>query len=239
MSTCLREKVKLGVSKRTDFPLQRRKAALLVIDVQTYCCDGNSTYYKEESLPRMLSNIETLLAKFRELRDHDEIVSPPDGVNTNRNGCEVIFTAIQALTKDGRDISLDYMLSGPYFAGLPKVGATIDEIFLPNIRPDFSGKGDLFIPKTASSVFHSTNINYVLRNLNIEQLVVVGRITEQCVESTVRNAADMGYFVSVVTDACASYSQTSHDQGLSGMRGYCRQVTTEQVLEELNTDSVS
>ncbi len=230
VSMNLREQVRLGVSKRSDFPLRPEKTALLVVDVQMYCCEGGSEYYREESLPRMISNIESLLRRFRGLRD-DVTESVGDG---RRTGCEVIFTAIQALTNDGRDVSLDYKLSGPYFAGIPKVGAPLDEVFLPSIRPDFSRKGDVFLPKTASSVFHSTNIDYVLRNLNVEQLVVAGQITEQCVESTVRNAADMGYFVTVVTDACASTSKASHDQGLAGMRGYSRQKTTKQILEELS-----
>jgi ureidoacrylate peracid hydrolase len=236
MSTSIRDHVILGVSKRTDFPLRPHATALLVIDVQSYCCEGGSKYYREDSLPRMISNIEALLKTFRSLRDNAVTLNVSEA---KRNGCEVIFTAIQALTKDARDVSLDYKLSGPYFAGLPKVGTSLDEVFLPSIRPDFeTGKGDVFIPKTASSVFHSTNIDYVLRNLNVEQLVVTGQLTEQCVESTVRSAADMGYFVSVVTDACASHCQSSHDRGLSGMSGYCRQVTTKQILEELNNHNI-
>lgn len=240
-SNSLRENVRLGVSKRTDFPLHRSKAALLIVDVQTYCCDVESEYYKNEALPRMLANIERLLHDFRRLRDHN--CSPDSTMDAMMDtaspaGCEVIFTAIHSLTNNGRDISLDYKLSGPYFAKLPKVGASMDEIFLPFIRPDLStGKGDIYIPKTASSVFHSTNIDYVLRNLNIEQLVVVGQVTEQCVESTVRCAADLGYLVSLVQDACATYSEAKHEQGLSGMNGYCRIVTTQQIIDELESDN--
>ena len=153
----------------------------------------------------------------------------------------MIFTAIQSLTLDGRDISTDYKLSGSYFAKIPKVDASQDDIFLPSIRPiitqksntTVNTKGDLYIPKTASSVFNSTNIDYVLRNLNVEQLVVVGQLTEQCVESTVRQAADLGYFVSVVEDACASYSPSRHKRGLAGMSGYCRILTTQALIKEL------
>lgn len=177
----------------------------------------------------MLSNIQRLLQVFRDWRDS----------STNSTvGCEVIFTAIQSLTNDARDVSLDYKLSGPEFANIPNVTFTLADIFFPEICPDFSkGRGDVYIPKTASSVFHSTNIDYVLRNLNIEQLVVVGQITEQCVESTVRCAADMGYFVTVVDDACSSTTHEKHQQGLAGMQGYCRIVNTQQVIDELEADS--
>jgi ureidoacrylate peracid hydrolase len=42
------------------------------------------------------------------------------------------------------------------------------------------------------SVFMSTKIDYILRNMEIASLVVVGMITNQCVESSVRDAADLG-----------------------------------------------
>jgi ureidoacrylate peracid hydrolase len=46
---------------------------------------------------------------------------------------------------------------------------------------------EIVIAKTSSSVFISTNIDYVLRNLGVRSLVVVGLLTEQCIDSTVRD----------------------------------------------------
>ena len=89
------------------------------------------------------------------------------------------------------------------------------------------------LPKTSSSVFISTNIDYVLRNLGVRQLVIAGLLTEQCVESAVRDACDLGYLVTLVTDACATYSQERHDATLRAIKGYCRQRTTDQLLAEL------
>jgi ureidoacrylate peracid hydrolase len=224
----LREAVRLGYSKRTDFPIMKSKAALLIIDVQRYCCDGSSaesSYYAQHALPQMKNNIMNLLSVFRSERD---------GVSLPR-GCEVIFVVIQSMTRDRRDLSLDYKLSGPYFALVPTVDMSYEEIFLPEIMPDTStGKGDIFVPKTACSVFTSTNIKFVLDNLLIEQLVVCGQLTDQCVESAVRDAADLGFLVTVVDDACAAHSEDSHNKGLSGMRGFCRVVTTKQVVQEMS-----
>ncbi len=87
----LRESVKLGISKRTDFTLRRDKVALIVVDVQRYCCNGQTAYYQNEALPRMLTNIQQLLQVFRLYRD---------SLAEQRNGCEVLFTAIQSLTMD-------------------------------------------------------------------------------------------------------------------------------------------
>jgi hypothetical protein len=82
-------------------------------------------------------------------------------------------------------------------------------------------------------VFLSTNINYILKNLNVEQLIICGQITNQCIESACRDAADLGYFVTVVDDACAAHSLQDHQLGLSNMKGFARILSTEQVVQEL------
>ena len=53
-----------------------------------------------------------------------------------RTGSEVIFTYLQACTNDARDISLDYKLSGPLLAGIPRVNCDPKELFLEDCHPD-------------------------------------------------------------------------------------------------------
>ena len=89
------------------------------------------------------------------------------------------------------------------------------------------------LPKTSSSVFVSTHIDYVLRNLGVRQLVICGLVTDQCVESAVRDACDLGYLVTQVSDACLTYSQERHDHSLKTIQGYCRHVTTDELISEL------
>ena len=57
----------------------------------------------------------------------------------------------------------------------------------------------MVFPKTSSSVFISTNLDYVLRCLGVKQLILAGSLTDQCVESAVRDACDMNYLVTLVT----------------------------------------
>lgn len=59
------------------------------------------------------------------------------------------------------------------------------------------GDDDMVFPKTSSSVFISTNIDYVLRCLGVKQLILAGSLTDQCVESAVRDACDMNYLVTL------------------------------------------
>ena len=79
----------------------------------------------------------------------------------------------------------------------------------------------------------STHIDYILRNLGVKQLVLAGLLTDQCVESAVRDACDLGYLVTLVTDACASLTQERHDNSLRTIKGYCRQVTTDELIREI------
>jgi ureidoacrylate peracid hydrolase len=62
-------------------------------------------------------------------------------------------------------------------------GKVIDEI-VPN-------HNEIWLPKNSSSVFISNHIDYILRNLGIRHLVNYGVITDQCVESAVRDAAQL------------------------------------------------
>ena len=140
-------------------------------------------------------------------------------------GVEVLFTTVECYTLDGRDRSLDYKVSGIFFAKGSWEAQVFDELKpLPN---------EIVIPKMSSSVFVSTNIAYVLRNLGIEYLMVMGLLTDQCVESAVRDACDLGFLVTLIDDACATKSQERHDATLRAIKGYCRQRKTEQVLAEL------
>ena len=227
--SALSRRVKPGVSRRSDFTLLGDRSALLIIDIQKYLSIPRSAaeanqklYFFNNACPAAIKHIAKLTEAFRLVRDKSS------------RGCEVVFTYLQSSTQDGRDISLDYKLSGPDLTNIPRVGIDSDEIFLDELKPDITtGKGDILIPKTSCDVFASTNIDYVLRNLNIEQLVIVGQLTDECVQSAVRSAADRGYFVTLVEDACASFTREKHAKGLEGVKGFARIISTEKVLEEL------
>ena len=57
------------------------------------------------------------------------------------------------------------------------------------------------------SAFHGTSLDAMLRNLGVTDVVVVGVWTNMAVEHTVRDAADLGYQVSVVSDATSTINE--------------------------------
>ena len=138
---------------------------------------------------------------------------------------EVLYTVIENLTQDGRDRSLDYKISG---LNVPR--GSWDAKVVDELAPT---EDEIILPKTSSSVFISTNIDYVLRNLGIRSLIIAGCLTDQCVDSAVRDACDLGYLVTTVTDACATLSQDRHDWSLRNNQGYSRQRTTNEMIEEM------
>ncbi|QDV42776.1 Isochorismatase family protein YecD [Stieleria neptunia] len=122
---------------------------------------------------------------------------------------EVIHTRIQALTRDGRDRS-----KGHRRLGLLAAPGSRDADFLEMVAPD-EARDEIVINKTASGVFSSTNLHYVLNNMGIESLMVVGVYTNECVETTVRDACDLGYLVTVVEDCCATVTPELHEASLA------------------------
>jgi ureidoacrylate peracid hydrolase len=133
---------------------------------------------------------------------------------------------IENMTRDGRDRSLDYKISG---IDVPR--GSSDAQVLDEIAP---AEDEMVFRKTSSNLFISTNIDYVLRNLGVRSLIIAGIMTDQCVESAVRDACDLGYLVTVVIDACTTTSAERHEQSLIGIRGYCRQRTSDFLVAEIS-----
>jgi ureidoacrylate peracid hydrolase len=147
-------------------------------------------------------------------------------------GIEVIYTTIESYTLDGRDRSLDHKISNLFN---PK--GSWEAKVIKEVGPE---PNDIVIPKTASGIFNSTNIEYVLRNLGIEYLVIYGICTDQCVESAIRDAADRGFLVTQVEDACAANEARRHEVSIEQMKGhYCRTRSTDEMVAEIEAVSRS
>jgi len=88
-----------------------------------------------------------------------------------------------------------------------------------------------------SSGFANTDLDLQLKKHGIHQLIVVGLIAHTCVEATVRYAAELGYEVTVVRDATASFSEVEMHAALDvNIPNYASGlVTTNEVVETLNS----
>ena len=64
--------------------------------------------------------------------------------------------------------------------------------------------GEQVVEKPRPNAFSGTNLKAVVDSSGRKKLIVTGFMTHMCVSSTVRAALDLGYFSTVVADACAS-----------------------------------
>jgi ureidoacrylate peracid hydrolase len=204
------------------------RTALLFVDVQKYNCSRDGGEYAGLSDAEKEQRYGYF---FRTLKSS----ALPNMVllqqACRRGGIEVTYTSIESMTADGRDRSLDYKITG---FNVPK--GSPDAKMVDELAPT---EDEIVFPKTSSSVFISTNIDYVLRNLGTQYLIVAGCLTDQCVDSTVRDACDLGYLVTVATDACLTLSPERHEWSLRNNSGYARQRTTRQLLDEIARLTIS
>ena len=205
-----------------EIEIEPAHTALLFVDVQNYNCTWDGSEYAQLDA----SEKQHRYGYFFNTLKHTAL---PNMVRLQqacrRARIEVTYTVIESMTADGRDRSLDYKITG---FNVPK--GSPDAKVVDELQP---ADDEILFPKTSSSVFISTNIDYVLRNLGVRFVIIAGCLTDQCVDSAVRDACDLGYLVTVPTDACATLSAERHDWSLRNNRGYCRQITTQQLLDEI------
>jgi nicotinamidase-related amidase len=76
---------------------------------------------------------------------------------------------------------------------------------------------DLMMEKRRLSAFTGTDLDLVLHSRGIKTLVVAGVVTQGCVESTVREAANADYYVAIPRECVASTDQKAHETSLRSM----------------------
>ena len=139
---------------------------------------------------------------------------------------EVIHTRIQSLTIDGRDRSPGHKRLNLHAAPDSK-----EAEFLEQIAPI---ENEIVINKTASGVFTSTNIQYILRNMEITGLFVVGVYSNECVSTAIRDACDLGFYVTLISDGCATVTPELQQATITTMKDrYARVLTTDEAIAEI------
>ena len=215
-----------------DFPMTRR-AALLVIDMQP-CGVG-----AEAGLIQAIESTAPGYTKY--LIDRVERVVVP---NIRRlaeafrgHGLPVYFTAFASAAGDGSDV----LTSTIRYRDAQRRAATGASVILPRSHPATDivpelgvTPGDRVLTKTSMDTFTSTRLADELRERGVQTLVVTGVLTDACVESSARHAAERGFQVFVVDDACAAWEERFHAASLASLRRYFARVEpTERVLRDL------
>ena len=100
--------------------------------------------------------------------------------------------------------------------------------------------------KSVNSAFIGTGLEKYLHEHSISSLVIVGLTTDHCVSSSVRMAANLGFNVTLISDATATFERTDNDGtvysaddihkiNLVSLNGeFCVVWSSEEVLKDLS-----
>ena len=157
-----------------------------------------------------------------------------------------LLSALRA--QGGHYISAQFTLV-PDSAGEPLIAS-----HLKRLRP-FLGKGDFApgsfghslvdtlapadftIEKVAYSAFYQTRLEYVMRAINVDRLIVGGIVTNGGVASTLRDAHLRNIETLLLTDGCAAFDSVVHDATLLSLGTVTQQMSCSEALTWLQQGS--
>jgi nicotinamidase-related amidase len=185
-----------------DFELKPRKTAVILIDMQVLV---SSNALLEEALAAGLPKRETRRALSEyDLRVKRAVKNAQRILRLCRmKGYDIVHVKLGAQSSNPRHTAKINRKAGFIVSMDAERGK-----FFAEVKPV---EGELIFPKTNGGAFSGTNLDFVLRNMDIESLVVMGFLTDQCVLATTMHAGDLGYDVLLVDDACTGTTKENHD----------------------------
>lgn len=192
-----------------DRPVEPARSALLVIDMQY------ATGHREGALAAKMAQEgrpETTAWRFQ--RIHDLVIPNTQRLiaATRAAGGDVIYVTVGAGWADARDAP-PHMRK--MFLELGNHVGSHQHKIIEELAPE---PGDAVLRKTSIGAFASTGIDHLLKMMDREFVFVAGVSTNMCVETTAREAADRGYAVSLVEDACATTHEALHHGTVTNFR---------------------
>jgi nicotinamidase-related amidase len=205
-------------------PIDSSRAALLIIDMQY------ATGSRQGALARTLQAQGSTVGEYRFNRIEGSVLPNTQRLRDlcGRLQRPVLHVTVGAAHADALDAPAHMRKLFVSFANF--VGSREHEI-LDELKPR---AGEHVLRKTTIGAFASTNIDSLLRALGCEQLYLCGVSTNMCVETTAREAADRGYLVTLVEDACGTTHEDLHQVTMRNFqRLFGRVRSTDEALHEL------
>ena len=208
------------VDRKTD----PKRSALVIVDMQY------ATGHPKGPLALKMLEQGNAVTEWRFARIKDLVIpNTKKLINVMRKaGGRVIYVTIGAALPDCSDAP-EHMRS--FFKSVDNYKGNRAHDIIDELAPQ---PGDPIVRKTSVGAFASTGIDHLLRSLGCEHLFFTGVSTNMCVETTAREAADRGYAVTIVEDACATTHKELHDSTVKNFSRFFGKVrSTEEVLELL------
>lgn len=183
-----------------------RRTALCVIDIQVDFADPKGLMagfgVDMSAVPGAVANTGKLVSAAREV------------------GVPVIFIGLETSAETDSPVWMERMRRRE---GNPEVESNVCRKGTPGAA--FYGPqpqlGDAVVMKPKYSAFHATNFAEILREKNVDTLVVCGLTTECCIDNTVSDAFHRDYHVIIADDASAAYGDDIHRAALAILEMNC------------------
>jgi nicotinamidase-related amidase len=185
-----------------DERIDPRHTALLIVDMQKdFVCEGFGAHKAGRDVTAaqdIVPNIKRLLEAARAA------------------GAVVAHVGFHTLTDHRSD-------SGPWLAQRRRstqsseflcLEGTEGAEYIDELKPI---AGELPIAKHRYSAFTGTNLDTLLRSRGVRTVVITGVSTNACIDSTMRAAFELDYYVCVPSDGVASWNKTLHDATLANV----------------------
>ena len=176
--------------------------ALLIVDVQKdFCAEGFGAQNAGRDLTAAQGAIPAIAGLLRAARE---------------NGVRVAHAGLCTLADHASD-------SGPWLAQRRRATYSSEDLciagtegaqFMPEVAPR---SDEWVVRKHRYSAFSGTDLDMVLRSAGVRSVVVTGVSTNACVESTLRAAFDLDYYVAVPPDAVGSWDRQLHEATLANV----------------------
>jgi nicotinamidase-related amidase len=219
----------LFIFLRKEFQLRPESTALLIVDMNNGCCQAGGF------VARLGADVEALrepIPKIRQLLDFWRIHQLPvvfvtSGMSRHDPALARRLRWRFVETQEGKGMAHFPAVRQGVEAGMLDEGGywwSVIEELAP--RP-----GERVVTKMTSSAFNSSPLDKVLREMEVDSLIITGVATNLCVEGTARDASDRGYNCILVSDGTATF-----DADLQRMTernfaiGYGKVMTVQQVL---------
>jgi ureidoacrylate peracid hydrolase len=182
--------------------------ALIVIDVQNGFVSKGGSY---DLLKMDTSNYRAVIPVIKELIEISRAAGIPvfyTQAVRESSGIDLLTKTHKILPKsrEERIMRKPICVRGTWDAGI------VDDI-KPAAR-------DHIVIKRRDSAFHDTEINVWLKSLGIDTLIFSGIDTSICVETSLREAFNIGYDIILISDATASSNRKHYESTLDNVRGY-------------------
>jgi ureidoacrylate peracid hydrolase len=182
--------------------------ALLVIDVQNGFVSKGGSY---DLLGMETTNYAKVIPKIRDLiimcRNAGIPVFFTQAVR-EASGIDVLTNTHQILPKSREERIMKRPIC---------IRGTWDADIVDDIKPVDT---DHIVIKRRDSAFHDTEIGVWLRSIRVDTLIICGIDTSICVETSLRDAFNIGYDIVLVSDATASSNTKHYESTLENVRDY-------------------